>query len=170
MIFLSALGEQMAFIREVREDEIEEVMRINRRELPENYPYFIFRYFYLTWGNYFLVAIEDGKVVGYIMGSIEKKSNPRNPEVMEIEGMPDEVGHIISFAVLREYQGRGIGSALLKEELERFSTAVKAVYLEVRVSNERAIKIYKKFGFKPIKVIKRYYLDGEDAYLMVKFL
>ncbi len=157
-------------IREVREDEIEEVIRINRRELPENYPYFVFRYFYLTWGRYFLVAVEDGKIVGYIMGSVETKDNPRNPDIINIKELPDELGHIISFAVLREYQGRGIGSALLREELDRFSEVVKAVYLEVRVSNVKAIRIYKKFGFKPIKVLKRYYMDGEDAYLMVKYL
>lgn len=41
--------------------------------------------------------------------------------------------------------------------------------LEVRVSNESAIKLYEKFGFKNVGIRKNYYQDNfEDAYLMVR--
>ena len=44
------------------------------------------------------------------------------------------------------------------------------VNLEVRVSNVKAIALYQKFGFKNVAVRKRYYSNGEDAYLMIKEL
>ncbi|MCQ4350370.1 MAG: GNAT family N-acetyltransferase, partial [Sulfolobales archaeon] len=43
---------------------------------------------------------------------------------------------------------------------------VNEVYLEVRVSNLDAIRLYERFGFLKMKVLKYYYADGEDAYLM----
>jgi len=39
-------------------------------------------------------------------------------------------------------------------------------FLEVRVSNETAKKIYERYGFIVINVRKGYYADGEDAYIM----
>jgi len=40
------------------------------------------------------------------------------------------------------------------------------VVLEVRVSNEPAINLYRGIGFKVVRILRRYYADGEDAYLM----
>ncbi|MEM4138682.1 MAG: GNAT family N-acetyltransferase, partial [Sulfolobaceae archaeon] len=44
------------------------------------------------------------------------------------------------------------------------------VFLEVRVSNVPAISLYKKLGFREVKVLRYYYADGEDAYLMAREL
>ena len=43
-----------------------------------------------------------------------------------------------------------------------------SITLEVRVSNEPAINLYKKRGFSTVCVKKGYYKDGEDAYYMMK--
>ncbi|MFW9850771.1 MAG: hypothetical protein ACFFF4_16715, partial [Candidatus Thorarchaeota archaeon] len=40
-------------------------------------------------------------------------------------------------------------------------------FLEVRKTNEEAISIYEKLNFEIKRVLKGYYRDGEDAYLMV---
>ena len=41
--------------------------------------------------------------------------------------------------------------------------------LEVRVSNDKAIALYKKNGFETVALRKNYYEDNhEDAYLMIK--
>ena len=41
------------------------------------------------------------------------------------------------------------------------------LYLEVRVSNKAAQRIYREFGFKPIAIRQNYYSDdGEDAIVM----
>jgi len=41
------------------------------------------------------------------------------------------------------------------------------VYLEVRATNEEAVKIYKQLGFKITSILKGYYRDNEKANLMV---
>jgi len=40
------------------------------------------------------------------------------------------------------------------------------IYLEVSVKRLEAIKFYRKFGFKIVSKIDRYYNDGSDAYIM----
>jgi ribosomal-protein-alanine N-acetyltransferase len=42
----------------------------------------------------------------------------------------------------------------------------KQCYLEVRVTNEEAIGLYKKLGWEVTRSIRGYYADGEDAYVM----
>jgi len=93
----------------------------------------------------YLVAKEDGKVVGYI----------------GIERILDEV-HIINMAVHPDYRGKGIGKRLMQHVLND----EEVFFLEVRVSNETAQKVYERFGFKVISLRKGYYADGEDAYVM----
>jgi ribosomal-protein-alanine N-acetyltransferase len=46
------------------------------------------------------------------------------------------------------------------------SRRTEEVYLEVRVSNSAAIKMYEKLNFKMRSRLKTYYRDGEDAFLM----
>ena len=69
------------------------------------------------------------------------------------------------------YQGRGIGRLLLNHMLTRSRTLpVERVCLEVRVSNERAINLYRSVGFKQVGVRKDYYQHEEsgreDAYVL----
>ncbi len=107
--------------------------------------------FYETCSDGFIVAEINGIVVGYIVGF----------QTLE------QTGRIFSFAVHPDYQKRGIGSRLLKEMINLFSRAgVSEIILEVRISNIRAKNFYEKYGFYQISVLKRYYNDGENAYLM----
>jgi ribosomal-protein-alanine N-acetyltransferase len=77
--------------------------------------------------------------------------------------------HIGNVAVARAKQGRGVGIRLLgymlKEALVRHASIAT---LEVRVSNVRAIRLYRRYGFKGVAIRKRYYSDnGEDALVMI---
>lgn len=77
-------------------------------------------------------------------------------------------GHVTNVGVDPEQRRRGVASRLLLE-LTRAAIADGAVALtlEVRVSNEAAIALYRRFGFAPAGVRKRYYADnGEDALIM----
>ncbi|MHA1230471.1 MAG: ribosomal protein S18-alanine N-acetyltransferase [Candidatus Helarchaeota archaeon] len=79
----------------------------------------------------------------------------------------DKRGHVVSIAVHPAYRNLGYGQILLNKLIESFKKYdIKRINLEVRVSNEHAINLYKKFNFKIVRIKKQYYTDGEDAYLM----
>ncbi len=100
------------------------------------------------------VAIEDGKAVGY----------------MGMWVLADE-GHITNVAVGKNYRGKGIGSALVEDFIRTGKEKDLAfLTLEVRVSNNDAIALYEKHGFKEVGRRKKYYENTEDAILMTKFL
>ncbi|UCE74061.1 MAG: hypothetical protein JSV56_13745 [Methanomassiliicoccales archaeon] len=60
---------------------------------------------------------------------------------------------------------------LLSELMTRcYQLDLKAVSLEVRISNEKGIRFYNKHGFSIKTIITSYYEDGEAGYLMRKAL
>ncbi len=75
--------------------------------------------------------------------------------------------HILSIAIHPNFRRKGLAQTLI-ETCEKNFCCGKILLLEVRVSNEPAIELYKKIGFKPLYVRKRYYPDGEDAIVMEK--
>jgi ribosomal-protein-alanine N-acetyltransferase len=76
--------------------------------------------------------------------------------------------HVMNVAVHPEHRGRGVASALLEELFERTAADARRGYtLEVRVSNEEAIRLYEKLGFRPRGIRRGYYTDNrEDALIM----
>ena len=76
----------------------------------------------------------------------------------------------LTLTVLRDYWGRGIGSKLMDMMIDFCrKTAVKVLSLECRADNERAIGLYRKFGFTTVGKMKNYFkIRGEyhDALLM----
>lgn len=76
--------------------------------------------------------------------------------------------HITAIAVREGHRGCGIGELLLMGGVElAILRKAKEVTLEVRVSNDQAQSLYKKYGFSVAGVRKRYYTDNnEDAYIM----
>lgn len=81
--------------------------------------------------------------------------------------MADEA-HITAIAVREAHRGRGVGELLLIGCVElAILRKAKEVTLEVRVTNDLAQALYKKYGFEVKGVRKRYYTDNnEDAYIM----
>ncbi|TCS80047.1 ribosomal protein S18-alanine N-acetyltransferase [Pectinatus cerevisiiphilus] len=77
-------------------------------------------------------------------------------------------GQITNVALLPEYQGKGIASLLLEKIIDIAKMKhITAVTLEVRPSNDKAIRLYEKFGFKSVGRRPHYYLDNnEDAEIM----
>jgi len=71
-------------------------------------------------------------------------------------------------AVRPDYQGHGLGTILLRRALGALRAGgARAVKLEVRETNERAIGLYRRHGFVHRRTIPRYYDDGENALIMV---
>ena len=150
-------------IRRFSPDDLEQVEMLNRVFLPENYPGFFFLENYRRFPEAFLVAESgEGKVVGYVMCRVESYYASTETVIL---------GHVLSIAVDKRHRRKGIGRRLMMEaERGLESYGCDAVYLEVRISNEPAIRLYEGLGYKILGVIPRYYADGEDAYLMYKML
>ncbi|MBE0597173.1 MAG: ribosomal protein S18-alanine N-acetyltransferase [Desulfuromonadales bacterium] len=75
--------------------------------------------------------------------------------------------HILNLATAPLFRRHGIGSALLRRAFSHgIAQGVEKAFLEVRVSNEAAIDLYRHFGFRTIFRRPCYYPDGEDAWVM----
>jgi ribosomal-protein-alanine N-acetyltransferase len=99
----------------------------------------------------------------------ETESKPQ-PELVGYAGMwvvIDE-GHITNVAVDPVCRRKGIAAMLLMKLLEAArEKGAKRFTLEVKRTNEAAITLYKRFGFRGVGYRKGYYReDGEDAIIM----
>lgn len=76
--------------------------------------------------------------------------------------------HITTLAVSPNFKRKKVAQTLMNCFIEDcYKNMVKYITLEVRVSNEPAISLYKKFGFNSLGVRKGYYQDNnEDALIM----
>lgn len=101
----------------------------------------------------YLVAELDGEIAGYIGMWIAL----------------DE-GEITNVSVKKELQGRKIGAKLMEALTEAGEKrGVSSYFLEVRESNERAIRLYNSFGFQNVGLRKNFYeAPVEHAVVMCK--
>ena len=147
-------------IRRCDPSDLIPVMEINMKTLPEHYSDYFYESLLAELPEAFLVAEVNGKLVGYIMCKTEYGfSNFKKLGFVK-------KGHVVSVAVLEEHRKKGIGRALIEEAI--VGAKIKKadeLYLEVRCSNNEAVRLYEKIGFIIKQRIKSYYRDGEDAYL-----
>ena len=78
--------------------------------------------------------------------------------------------HVMNIAVAPEQRGRGIATMLLERLFELTADDEHRGYtLEVRVSNDTAIRLYERLGFEARGIRRGYYTDNrEDALIMWK--
>lgn len=78
--------------------------------------------------------------------------------------------NIINILIHPRFQGKGLGSMLLETAISSIENdeSVKYIVLNVKITNEQAIHLYKKHGFSIVRRIKGYYNDKEDSYFMKK--
>lgn len=80
--------------------------------------------------------------------------------------------HLLNIAVAGAHQHRGVGSRILRYLLDLAKREGRDIItLEVRESNDVAIKFYESFGFTPVGIRPGYYQDDqEDALLMARYI
>ncbi len=139
-------------IRKVKQNDMSAIYEIEEDTFSEAYPRFLLDFLARKYSRTFLVADENEKVIGYAVASIEGNNT----------------GHLISIAVKKSHQKKGVGLILTLEifkALEKFG--VSHVKLEVRKSNHVAQNFYKKLGFQ-LKSISKGYYGSEDAYVFTR--
>jgi ribosomal-protein-alanine N-acetyltransferase len=80
----------------------------------------------------------------------------------------EDDGHITTLTVDPGWHHRGIGTVLLLDTARAApALGVRHLTLEVRVGNDPAQALYRRFGFAPVGIRKTYYAEtGEDAIIM----
>ena len=138
-------------IRRLTYADLPAVVAIERRAFPAPWSLAMFVLELSRPAGICLVAEDErGEIAGYVICSRH-----------------DTVWHLMDIAVAPERRREGIGSALVQAMLDRLPGPRAQVTLEVRPSNEAAIRLYEAFGFKAAGVRPRYYQDNkEDAVIM----
>lgn len=82
--------------------------------------------------------------------------------------------HLLNIGIMEAFRKKGLGQELLDQMIYASeSMGCKRIFLEVRISNDAAIKLYYKLGFKKVSVRKDYYrlpVGREDALILSKKL
>jgi ribosomal-protein-alanine N-acetyltransferase len=137
-------------IRALQYSDLPQVAVIEKRAFPTPWSIAMFVLEMSKPSGLCLAATIDGRLVGYTVCS-----------------RYDTVWHVMNVAVDPALRRRGVGSALLAELYARAGDSGAQFTLEVRRSNDAAIALYERDGFRIAGLRRRYYQDnGEDALIM----
>jgi ribosomal-protein-alanine N-acetyltransferase len=137
-------------IRRLSYPDLPQVISIERRAFPTPWSLAMFVLELSKPSSICLAAICERHLVGYLICS-----------------RYETVWHVMNVAVDVDRRREGIASALLAELYARVGDAQARYTLEVRQSNDVAIHLYEREGFRAAGMRRRYYQDnGEDALIM----
>lgn len=143
-------------IRPAERADLLAVVRIENESFPQPWPYDAFERFLGEPG--FLVALEGEEVAGYVVADVNRQFGR-------------QLGHVKDVAVHPDHRGSGVGTALLTRAIAVMTArGADSVKLEVRRSNDGAKRLYRRFGFEPMRRVPDYYGNDEDAIVMVRKL
>lgn len=106
---------------------------------------------------------------GKVFAMLYKKGKIEEPvSIIEVlRSFNGEKGYLYGVSAVPKYEKQGHTRKLLEYVINYLSeNSINIIELTVGVNNERAIKMYKKSGFKVEKVLTDEYKDGEKRYLM----
>jgi len=148
-------------IRVANTKDVHSISKIEENCFPETQKFgksIIFALLYMSPKYISLTALIDKEIVGYIIG--------------EINDAELSLAKIVSIAVKKEHQRKGVGKTLLKtlEKQLKSEYHIQRIQLQVHVDNRSAIYFYQNNNYEIIKKIQNYYARSENAYLMQKEL
>ncbi len=153
---ITPLKDLPVFVRRMVHEDLGDVSDIERRSYDFPWSHGVFRDCLLAGYNC-LVLVRDERAIGYGILSVAAGE-----------------AHILNLCVDPRHRSRGYGALLLDDLLSLAKGAkVDRIFLEVRPSNETAIRLYQKKGFHQIASRPSYYqaTDGrEDAAVFARKL
>jgi len=167
------LSEPFPFLfRPMREEDIAEVMEIERLSFPMPWPESVYRH-EIRYGTdslyYVLQPHREPAPTTWLERVFRPARQRERPPVIGYVGMRFLPGqaHITTIAVHPRWRGRGLGKYILLMAIQQAARhPIRFVTLEVRASNRVAQRLYTGVGFRFVGVQRGYYRDGEDAWLM----
>jgi ribosomal-protein-alanine N-acetyltransferase len=137
-------------VRRLTYADLPQVVAIERRAFPTPWSLAMFVLELSKPSGVCLAAFVEGGLTGYLVCS-----------------RYDTVWHIMNVAVDPGRRRMGIATTLLMRLFERVDDPEAHYTLEVRRSNQGAMELYDRYGFRAAGVRRRYYQDnGEDAVVM----
>lgn len=101
----------------------------------------------------YVVRDVDGKIIGYVF----------------MKALLDEL-HLLNIAVDPQWRRKGLGKVLIERVLNTVEEKrMERVILEVRVSNQPALDLYRKFGFKRVCIRRNYYCRPTENALLLQY-
>ena len=143
-------GAQEVLVRALAYSDLPAVIAIERRSFPTPWSLAMFVLELSKPSGICLAALEDGEMVAYLVCS-----------------RYDTVWHLMNVAVDDRMRRQGIASTLMERLFELADRPNEQYTLEVRTSNDSAIRLYERFGFRAAGRRRAYYHDNrEDALIM----
>ena len=132
---------------------LDRILEIERASFGRDaWPRSLFLELYADCRELFFVIKDGRRIAGYIATCVAA----RNAE-------------IVSLAVHPDYRRRGLAAALLRRTLRALRDAgARRAELMVRTGNQAGARLYRTFGFRRVRTVRRYYEDGGDGFLMVR--
>jgi len=144
-------------VRRARPEDITAVADIEAVSFPDPWSAGVLAETLAYFQNTFFVAKYRGSVIGFIAGGLEDTGE-------------EIYGHICNLAVAPSFRKKGVGRILVRREEHQFAIELASgVQLEVRLSNYAARQFYRNIGYREVFHIDRYYANGEDAVVMMKW-
>jgi ribosomal-protein-alanine N-acetyltransferase len=136
-------------IRRLTYSDLPAVLSIERRSFPTPWSLAMFVLELSKPSGICLAATTDRGMVGYLICSRYA-----------------DVWHLMNVAVEPDMRRQGLATMLMQGLFDAAGPDARYT-LEVRTSNDEAITMYRRFGFRPAGRRRRYYHDnGEDALIM----
>jgi [ribosomal protein S18]-alanine N-acetyltransferase len=137
-------------IRRLTYADLPQVIAIERRAFPTPWSLAMFVLELSKPSGISLAALIEDRLVGYLVCS-----------------RYDTIWHVMNVAVDSRLLRQGIASAMLERLFELADKPNEQYTLEVRTSNDAAIRLYERFGFRAAGRRRAYYHDNrEDALIM----
>jgi [ribosomal protein S18]-alanine N-acetyltransferase len=150
------MGDEI-MIRRARPEDIAAITEIEAVSFPDPWSAGVLAETLSYFQKTFFVATYRGSVTGFIAGGLEDTGE-------------ELYGHICNLAVAPPFRNNGVGEMLVQREEHQFAIELASgVQLEVRLSNHGAQQFYRKIGYREVFHIDRYYANGEDAVVMMKW-
>lgn len=161
------------------EADLRTVQNLFARELSEPYQIWTYRYFVEPWPTLTIFAESNEEIVGCCMANIETRSKSAKPDGVDKNPSTSHTdpastykrGYIGMISVIDAYKRRRIGQRLymlVLKEMRNFGVTV--ISLETESDNIGALLFYESLGFRKMRLFSNYYMNGKNAYRMMKWL
>ncbi|VVB68894.1 putative N-acetyltransferase [uncultured archaeon] len=134
--------------------DLDQIVQIEELCFPEETAFPPGMFAYLIRHSVALVAYEDGKVVGFVMGYTSGSG-----------------GAVYTLDVHPLYRRRGVGSRLILALEDRLrGEGARAIRLEAALERPETLELYRKAGYRERELVRHYYGRGKHAVRMWKNL